>query len=127
MNGGRQGGMFANLPRTLARCRELRRKSQAELARAAGIGKSQWSKYESGKELPKLESLERVLAVLDMGSLEFFYTLHLMDGDADSPPDRDHSGDVTAIFERLMSHLLDLHRQIVLETSRHDETHGEEG
>ena len=123
---GAKGGMFANLPRTLARCRKLRRKSQAELARAAGIGKSQWSKYESGKELPKLESLERVLAVLDMGSLDFFYTLHLMDCEADRPPKNERSEEIQKSLERLMSHLLDLHRRIVLETSRHGETPGEE-
>lgn len=122
-----KGSMFANLGPALLRLRKLYGKSQAQVAQDALTGKSQLSKYETGKELPKLDSLERVLAALDVSSLEFFYTLHLMDGDADSPPERDRSGDVTAIFERLMSHLLDLHRQIVLETSRHGETPGEEG
>ena len=37
------------------------------MARLAGIGKSQLSKYESGKELPKLDSLEKVLLVLNVG------------------------------------------------------------
>jgi transcriptional regulator with XRE-family HTH domain len=71
--------MFANLGRTLSLLRELRGKSQARVAREAGIGKSQLSKYENGKELPKLDSLEKVLNALRVGYFEFFYTLHLVD------------------------------------------------
>jgi transcriptional regulator with XRE-family HTH domain len=72
-------GMFANLGRTLSLLRELRGKSQARVAREAGIGKSQLSKYENGKELPKLDSLEKVLNALKVGYFEFFYTLYLVD------------------------------------------------
>ena len=72
-------GMFVNLGRTLSLLRELRGKSQAQVAREAGIGKSQLSKYENGKELPKLDSLEKVLGVLEVGHFEFFYTLYLVD------------------------------------------------
>ena len=57
--------MFVNLGRTLSLLRELRGKSQASVAREAGIGKSQLSKYENGKELPKLDSLEKVLIALE--------------------------------------------------------------
>jgi transcriptional regulator with XRE-family HTH domain len=59
--------------------RELRGKSQAQIATSAGIGKSQLSKYENGKELPKLESLGKVLGVLNVGYFEFFYTVNLLD------------------------------------------------
>jgi transcriptional regulator with XRE-family HTH domain len=72
-------GMFTNLGRTLSLLRELRGKSQARVAREAGIGKSQLSKYENGKELPKLDSLEKVLIALQVGYFEFFYTLYLVD------------------------------------------------
>jgi transcriptional regulator with XRE-family HTH domain len=72
-------GMFTNLGRTLSLLRELRGKSQARVAREAGIGKSQLSKYENGKELPKLDSLEKVLNALEVGHFEFFYTLYLVD------------------------------------------------
>lgn len=72
-------GMFVNLGRTLGLLRELRGKSQASVAREAGIGKSQLSKYENGKELPKLDSLEKVLKALEVGHFEFFYTLYLVD------------------------------------------------
>ncbi|HVG06409.1 MAG TPA: helix-turn-helix transcriptional regulator [Thermoanaerobaculia bacterium] len=71
--------MFVNLGRTLSLLRELRGRSQAWVAREAGIGKSQLSKYENGKELPKLDSLEKVLLVLEVGHFEFFYTLYLVD------------------------------------------------
>jgi transcriptional regulator with XRE-family HTH domain len=71
--------MFSNLGRTLSLLRELRGKSQARVAREAGIGKSQLSKYENGKELPKLDSLEKVLIALKVGYFEFFYTLYLVD------------------------------------------------
>ena len=72
-------GMFVNLGRTLSLLRELRGRSQAWVAKEAGIGKSQLSKYENGKELPKLDSLEKVLLVLEVGHFEFFYTLYLVD------------------------------------------------
>lgn len=71
--------MFTNLGHTLSLLRELRGKSQARVAREAGIGKSQLSKYENGKELPKLDSLEKVLIALKVSYFEFFYTLHLVD------------------------------------------------
>lgn len=77
-------GMFVNLGRTLSLLRELRGKSQARVAREAGIGKSQLSKYENGKELPKLDSLEKVLKALQVGHFEFFYTLYLVDQRATS-------------------------------------------
>jgi transcriptional regulator with XRE-family HTH domain len=67
--------MFGQLGLTLQILRGLRGKSQAVLAQEAGIGKSQLSKYETGRELPKLESLARVLAALDVTPLAFFYVM----------------------------------------------------
>ena len=84
--------MFTNLGRTLSLLRELRGKSQARVAREAGIGKSQLSKYENGKELPKLDSLEKVLIALKVSYFEFFYTLHLVDRRA-SELERARNGD----------------------------------
>ena len=71
--------MFRNLGRSLTLLREMRGKSQAQVAREAGIGKSQLSKYESGKELPKLDSLEKVLTALDLGPVDLFSTLEMVD------------------------------------------------
>jgi transcriptional regulator with XRE-family HTH domain len=71
--------MFNNIPLTLSLLRELRKKSQAGLAKDAKIGKSQLSKYETGRELPKFDSLEKVLNALEISYPEFFYALHLVD------------------------------------------------
>ena len=71
--------MFGNVGRTLALLRETRGYSQLALSREARIGKSQLSRYENGRELPKLETLERVLAVLDVPPIRFFYTVAVLD------------------------------------------------
>lgn len=76
--------MFTNLGKALTLLRELRGLSQAGLARKAKVGKSQLSKYENGKELPKLESLQRVLVALGVSYFEFFYTLQFLDRRAES-------------------------------------------
>ena len=124
--------MFVHLGRTLSLLRELRGKSQASVAREAGIGKSQLSKYENGKELPKLDSLEKVLIALEVGYFEFFYTLHVVDRRAADlqrsaeplyvPPlsDPGEGGDGNAMaagttdqaFSRVFTDLLILYRRI---------------
>ncbi|HEX4960018.1 MAG TPA: helix-turn-helix transcriptional regulator [Thermoanaerobaculia bacterium] len=71
--------MFRNMGTALTLLRELRGKSQARVSREACIGKSQLSKYENGKELPKLDSLEKVLKALQIGYFELFYTVHMLD------------------------------------------------
>jgi len=105
-------GMFANLGRTLSLLRELRGKSQSRVAREARIGKSQLSKYENGKELPKLDSLEKILRVLKVDMFEFFYTLYLVDGRAAAlvraaaeavTPGGAAAGDPSATADRLSS------------------------
>jgi transcriptional regulator with XRE-family HTH domain len=73
-------GQFENLGRALGLLRELRGLSQAALARRAGVGKSQISKYEGGRELPKLGSLERLLEILDVRQDAFFSIIAMLDG-----------------------------------------------
>jgi len=70
--------MFAEVGSTLRFFREAAGLSQAELARRARVGKSQLSKYESGKELPKLDSLAKLLEALGTEPLPLFYTAHLL-------------------------------------------------
>jgi transcriptional regulator with XRE-family HTH domain len=48
-------------------------------ARQSGIGKSQLSKYENGRELPKLDSLEKVLTTLGVSHEGFSSTLATID------------------------------------------------
>ena len=71
--------MFETLGLTLRVFRELSGRSQAELARRAQIGKSQLSKYESGKELPKLESLGKIITALGTTPLPVFYLSSVLD------------------------------------------------
>ena len=71
--------MFRNLGQSLRLCREFRGLGQKEVAKRARVGKSQLSKYERGTELPRLDTLERVLNSLNVGCLEFFYTLQAID------------------------------------------------
>jgi transcriptional regulator with XRE-family HTH domain len=71
--------MFERLGLCLRTFREMSGISQASLAREAGIGKSQLSKYENGKELPKLDSLGKVLSILDVSPLTFFYGLAILE------------------------------------------------
>lgn len=118
--------MFKHVGRALALVRSLRELSQARLARKAGIGKSQLSKYENGKELPKLDSLEKILIGLGVGQFEFFYTLHLIDARATHlgaaptlAPNLPLSGgfaplsrEVQATFSDIASKLFDLYRRV---------------
>jgi transcriptional regulator with XRE-family HTH domain len=115
--------VFRNLGKTLVLLRELRGKSQAQVAREAGVGKSQLSKYENGKELPKLDSLARVLEALALDYWSFFYTLALVDereaalddpGDLTpklAPPGR---GALDSAFSRITDNLFALHRACLL-------------
>jgi transcriptional regulator with XRE-family HTH domain len=105
--------MFGNLGKALARVRELRGVSQVKVARLAGIGKSQLSKYESGKELPKLDSLEKVLLVLNIGHFEFFRMLVLLDRGEDLRiPSAEEMDD---LFARIQRSLFTLHREVIKE------------
>ena len=70
--------MFRHLGLSLSVLRSLRGKSQSQVAREAGIGKSQLSKYENGKELPKLESLAKILGALQVTPLGFFWAQDLL-------------------------------------------------
>lgn len=78
--------MFDHVGLTLTVLRTLKRMKQAELAARAGIGKSQLSKYEGGKEQPKLAALSKLLTALDVTPLGFFYTHHLILGRAKDVP-----------------------------------------
>lgn len=67
--------LFRNLGRALILLRELRGKSQRELAREIGSGAGQLSKYETGKGLPVLPVLDKILRALDLNPLDLFYTM----------------------------------------------------
>jgi len=103
--------MFQNLGQTLIRLRERSGKSQAALARAAGVGKSQLSKYENSKELPKLDSLERVLVALGVGYFELFRMLDIADREEPGTPLTRE--EIDERFTRLTQGVFALHHEIV--------------
>lgn len=116
---------FSNLGRTLFLLRDLKGTSQSALAKAAGVGKSQLSKYENGKELPRLDSLDRMLAALGVGYLEFFYTMAMVDlreeGLGDSPTLESPlvpklsltlNGEIDGSIEAIISQLMRLQRLV---------------
>lgn len=70
---------FRNLGLALVVVRQLSGQTQDALAGQAGFSKSQLSKYEKGKNLPKLESLERVLEVLGLTPWAFFKVMDMLD------------------------------------------------
>jgi transcriptional regulator with XRE-family HTH domain len=118
-------GMFRNLGRTLQLLREERGWSQADLARKAGIGKSQLSKYENSKEQPRLDSLEKILAALAVRYIDFFTTITFLDEQLErlsspSPPEVSVpqvsgllSDEVNQAFERVSRGIFELHRSVL--------------
>jgi transcriptional regulator with XRE-family HTH domain len=53
--------------------------SAGEVSRRSGVGKSQLSKYETGKELPKLFSLQRVVDIYGFDLAGFFALVRMLD------------------------------------------------
>jgi transcriptional regulator with XRE-family HTH domain len=118
-------GMFRNLGRTLQLLREEHGWSQADLARKAGIGKSQLSKYENSKEQPRLDSLEKILAALSVRYVDFFTTVAFLDEQLErlsssAPPAISGpqvsgllSDEVNQAFERVSRGIFELHRSVL--------------
>ena len=115
--------MFAHLGPALVLLRELRGKSQARVGREAGIGKGQLSQYETGGELPKLDSLERVLTAIGVGHLALFSMLDLVDRRADLFPQVNPSPapngilpqEAVGAFKRIVGELVHLQTLLVAE------------
>ena len=72
-------GMFGRIGQALAIIRQERAISQYELADQCRIGRSQISKYEAGKELMKLDTLEKILRVLNIEPDQFFRLVASLD------------------------------------------------
>lgn len=106
-------GMFANVGKALIRLRERTGLSQAAVARRAGCGKSQLSKYENGKELPKLDSLERVLTALGASYISFFWIVHTIDHNTSYQPLS--RAEIDDLFGRLSRDIFTLHGTVVKE------------
>jgi transcriptional regulator with XRE-family HTH domain len=116
---------FSQLGPALRLSRDRAKISAAAVAQRAGIGKSQLSKYETGRELPKIDTLARILDVLGVEPLWLFYVMHLLSRENRSEPLRIELallGGCTAAsvsqseadaFKRVLDSLLDLHVLVV--------------
>jgi transcriptional regulator with XRE-family HTH domain len=113
LSADRREGMFANVGKALIRLRERTGLSQAAVARKAGCGKSQLSKYENDRELPKLDSLERVLNALEVNYIHFFWIVFTID-QKDSHPTLSR-GEIDDLFSRLSRGIFTLHGQVIKE------------
>jgi transcriptional regulator with XRE-family HTH domain len=109
-----------NLGVTLVLLRRFADKNQEEVARAAGIGQPQLSAYEAGRKFPRIETLERVLGVLGVTPLGFFFAMDRVDrvlvdlvesGQAlPDPLIPTGNGPGNVVFQRVVAELLRLGR-----------------
>lgn len=117
-------GFFSELGLGIRLFREKAKLTNAALAAASGIGKSQLSKYETGREFPKLDTLAKILDVLGVSPLWFFYMMHQLHREpvtglqpldlfavasAASPL----SAQETSAFSRIFQDLFDLHAAVL--------------
>ncbi len=72
---------FATVGPALTAFRRKAGFSLADVAGRANVGKSQLSRYENGRDLPRFESLARILDALGTEPLSFFYLVHAMGQD----------------------------------------------
>jgi transcriptional regulator with XRE-family HTH domain len=73
-------GPFAGLGEALLRLRKTRGLSQADLADKAGVARASLSAYEAGKQVPSLESLNRLMVTLAVDLDELSLTLKSVRG-----------------------------------------------
>ena len=114
-------GTFDRLGETLTVLRVLRRMSQSELARRAGIRATQVSRYETGQVQPQFTQLERLLDALGVGLPEFLFallqverTVEMMELAERSPAEALVRDAVTAHWTRIT----DLHLRMAQEVQR---------
>ena len=118
-------GFFRQLGLALIILREQAGLTARELATEAEVGRSQLSKYENGRENPKLETLARLLDVLDVEPLAFFYLVQLLHRGASearlgielvlsgATKAAAGGGEEASAFLRVLDSLLDLHRAVI--------------
>jgi transcriptional regulator with XRE-family HTH domain len=107
---------FRHIGKALAILRQQRGISQVELADSCGIGRSQVSRYESGKELMKLDTLEKILAELQVAPYDFFLLVASLDTGSAPParrkPDRIDDRVVAEAIRNVHSAIDELRRVI---------------
>jgi len=71
-----------HLGRALATLREKHRRTQEDVATAAGVTASMISNYERGKEKPSLDSLWKILGAMNCSLIDLEAALRFVRGDA---------------------------------------------
>jgi transcriptional regulator with XRE-family HTH domain len=71
--------MFTNIGKALAMIRQQRGISQYQLAVRCKMGRSQISKYEAGRGIMKLDTLEKLLSALNIEPEQFFRFVRSID------------------------------------------------
>ncbi|MEM9290429.1 MAG: helix-turn-helix transcriptional regulator [Acidobacteriota bacterium] len=69
---------FFGLGKALRWLRDKRKKKQYEVADAAGITKAMLSAYETGKQRPTIDTLEKILAAMEVDLGDLFDTLQVV-------------------------------------------------
>lgn len=130
--------LFDPLDRALRWLREERRLRQYEIAEAAGITKAMLSAYETGKQKPSLDSLDKLLTALDCDLADLQHALDIFHhhssrsrlGEEIPPllaqplPSRS-ADDLSEVLESLHRLLLYLHQTASVRTTRRSEDGGE--
>jgi transcriptional regulator with XRE-family HTH domain len=107
---------FKDIGKALAILRRKQGISQAELSKSCSIGRAQLYRYESGKELMRLATLEKILRRLAVTPTDFFRFLESLDP-ASAPqllqaPIRFDGPRLAEVFRKLHSAIDEL-RQVI--------------
>ena len=82
--------IFDHLDRALRHLREGRRTRQYQIAEAAGITKAMLSAYETGKQKPSLETLDKLLEALGCDLIDLHQALAIFQNGPPGDPPRSH-------------------------------------
>jgi transcriptional regulator with XRE-family HTH domain len=91
--------MFENIGKALAIVRQERGLSQQQLADRSVMGRAQLSRYESGRELMRLDTLEKMLKVLKVEPDKFFRLMTSLDESLEAPFDGPVDGETRLLEE----------------------------
>jgi transcriptional regulator with XRE-family HTH domain len=107
---------FQNIGTALAIVRRKLGLSQAEFAQGCGIGRAQLSRYEAGRELMKLQTLEKMLGQLAVEPEEFFRLVRTLDISPPPPlrrgPSRVDERQLAVAFQNLHAAIDELRRVV---------------
>jgi transcriptional regulator with XRE-family HTH domain len=96
-------GSFANLGQALRWLRTRQNRKQYEIAESAGITKAMLSSYETGKQSPSIETLEKILDALHVDLADLHYSL-MMHQSSGRRPELESGSEAWHAYERERMH-----------------------